>query len=313
MGFGEKSTMYIHESAICESVNVGQGTRVWAFAHILPDAKIGVECNICDGVFIENDVTVGDRVTIKCGVQLWDGVHLEDDVFVGPNATFTNDKFPRSRIYPEEFLETRVEKGASLGANSTILPGITIGRNALVGAGAVVTKDVPSSAIVVGNPARIVGYVDTLEAKPKKSLTDQVGKQLLDVGGAYIQTVPLFEDIRGKLVAAEIDDSLPFQPKRWFSVYAVPGTEVRGEHAHRECEQFLVCIRGEVSCIVDDGTQRAEVHLNSPDIGLYIPPRVWGIQYKYSADAILTVFASHKYDDADYIRDYEEFIAMKRN
>src|SRR5690606_10028189 len=115
----------------------------------------------CDHVFIENDVIIGDRVTIKSGVQLWDGITLEDDVFVGPNATFTNDRFPRSKAYPEEFARTTVSRGASLGANCTILPGLTIGMNAMIGAGAVVTRSVPPNAIVVGNPAKIVGYVNT--------------------------------------------------------------------------------------------------------------------------------------------------------
>ena len=117
---------------------------------------IGSECNICDNVFIENDVKVGDRVTIKCGVQLWDAITLEDDVFIGPNVTFTNDPFPRSRHYPESFTPTVVRRGASIGGNATILPGITIGEGAMVGAGAVVTKDVPAKAVVIGNPAKIV-------------------------------------------------------------------------------------------------------------------------------------------------------------
>ena len=133
---------------------------IWAFAHVLPGARIGSDCNICDHVFVENDVVVGDRVTVKSGVQLWDGIRLADDVFVGPNVTFTNDPFPRSKVYPASFPETFVGPGASLGANATVLPGLTIGRDAMVGAGAVVTKDVPPHAIVVGNPARIVGYVD---------------------------------------------------------------------------------------------------------------------------------------------------------
>src|SRR5687768_11880475 len=128
-------SFFVHPNALCESTSIGADTRVWAFAHILPGTRIGSECNICDNVFIENDVVVGDRVTVKCGVQLWDGVTLEDDVFVGPNATFTNDRIPRSKQYPESFAKTLVCKGASIGANATILPGVTIGRSAMIGAG----------------------------------------------------------------------------------------------------------------------------------------------------------------------------------
>jgi UDP-2-acetamido-3-amino-2,3-dideoxy-glucuronate N-acetyltransferase len=136
--------------------NIGPQTRIWQFVVILPGAKIGSDVNICSHCFIENDVVVGDRVTVKSGVQLWDGIYLEDDVFVGPNVTFTNDPFPRSKIHPKEFLKTRVCKGASIGANATILPGITIGANSMVGAGAVVTRDVPANVVVVGNPAAVV-------------------------------------------------------------------------------------------------------------------------------------------------------------
>lgn len=145
-----------HESALCETEAIGDGTRIWAFTHILPGARIGCDCNLCDHVFIENDVVIGDRVTIKCGVQVWDGITIEDDVFVGPNATFTNDPFPRSKVYPEHFGRTLVKKGASIGANATILPGIIIGQKAMVAAGAVVTHDVADFAVVVGNPARVV-------------------------------------------------------------------------------------------------------------------------------------------------------------
>ena len=148
--------MYVHPSADAQSKQVGQGTRVWQYVVILPGAVIGRDCNICSHCFIENRVVVGDRVTVKCGVQLWDGVTLEDDVFVGPNVTFTNDLQPRSRNSEANLLSTLVKKGASIGANATILPGLTIGEGAMVGAGAVVTKDVPPGATVVGNPARPV-------------------------------------------------------------------------------------------------------------------------------------------------------------
>ena len=152
--------IFVHPNGLCESPTVGEGTRIWAFAHVLPGAQIGSDCNICDGVFVENDVVIGDRVTLKCGVQLWDGLRVGDDVFIGPNATFANDPFPRSRQRPEQFAITRIHDGASIGANATILPGVAIGRRAMIGAGAVVTTDVPANAKVIGNPGTIIGYVD---------------------------------------------------------------------------------------------------------------------------------------------------------
>jgi len=155
----DNPSFFSHKHALVEpGAEIGERTRIWAFAHILAGAKIGADCNICDHVFIENDVIVGERVTIKCGVQLWDGLRVADDVFIGPNATFTNDIFPRSKQYPEEFLQTHIQAGASIGANATILPGVTIGEKAMVGAGSVVIKNVPPYAVVVGNPARIIRY-----------------------------------------------------------------------------------------------------------------------------------------------------------
>jgi acetyltransferase-like isoleucine patch superfamily enzyme len=148
----------IHNQAIVETKHIGDGTRVWAFAHILKDARIGKNCNICDHTFIEADVVIGDNVTIKSGVYLWDGLRIEDDVFIGPNATFTNDIRPRSKVYPSEFMKTYICKGASIGANATILCGITIGQWAVIGAGSVVTKDVPDYALVYGVPAKVRGY-----------------------------------------------------------------------------------------------------------------------------------------------------------
>ncbi|MDQ0010626.1 acetyltransferase-like isoleucine patch superfamily enzyme [Luteibacter jiangsuensis] len=153
---------YIHALADVQSLRIGERTRVWQFVVILPGAAIGDDCNICSHCFIENDVVVGDRVTVKSGVQLWDGLRLEDDVFVGPNVTFTNDRFPRSREHPGAFPQTYVRRGASIGGGATILPGVEIGERAMVGAGAVVTRDVAPRAIVVGSPAKVIGYADAL-------------------------------------------------------------------------------------------------------------------------------------------------------
>jgi acetyltransferase-like isoleucine patch superfamily enzyme/dTDP-4-dehydrorhamnose 3,5-epimerase-like enzyme len=295
------------KSLVEEGAVIGEGTRVWAFAHILPGAVIGEDCNVCDHVFIENDVRIGDRVTVKCGVQLWDGIRLEDDVFVGPNVTFTNDKFPRSKKHPEQYARTSVHAGASIGANATILPGLSVGSGAMVGAGAVVTGDVPSRAIVAGNPARIVGYVDTEERDV--SIVGET-EQLEDsqVRGVSLRRLQNVKDLRGDLSAIEWEKELPFIPKRVFFVYNVPSSSVRGEHAHKICHQFLTCIHGSIAVIVDDGNNREEFHLSDPHIGIHIPPGVWGIQYKYSSDAVLFVLASHEYDAADYIRDYDEYL-----
>lgn len=301
---------YQHPQAIVETKTIGKGTRVWAFAHILPEAVIGNECNICDHVFIENKVTIGDRVTIKCGVQLWDGIILEDDVFVGPNATFTNDPFPRSQQYPGELSKTHVRKGASIGANATILPGLTIGQNAMIGAGAVVTRDVPPNAIVVGNPARITGYVNTTQDNPERTEPSSINATLatLRVAGAKLHRMPLITDLRGALAFGEVDQQLPFEPKRFFVVFDVPNKEIRGEHAHRDLHEFLVCLRGSCSVALDDGSVREEVKLDSPTIGLHIPPRIWRTHYKYTNDAILLVLASDVYRADDYVRNYDEFV-----
>lgn len=305
---------FVHPSAICESKTIGEKTRIWAFAHVLPDARIGKECNLCDHVFIENDVVLGDRVTIKCGVQVWDGVSLEDDVFVGPNVTFTNDPFPRSKQFPAVFSKTLVRRGASIGANATILPGITIGMQAMVGAGAVVTHDVPPYAKVVGNPARIIGYTQSY-AQSKSineptALTAALGSHVTAIKGVNVYELPLIKDLRGNLSVGEFARSVPFTPKRYFFVFDVPSGKVRGEHAHKECHQFLVCIKGTCAVVADDGHQRQEILLDRPNKGVHLPPMTWGVQYKYSTDAVLLVFASDYYDASDYIRNYDEFVDM---
>lgn len=321
---------FVHPSALCESDDIGAGTRIWAFAHVLAGARIGRDCNVCDGVFIEGDTVVGDRCTIKCGVQLWDGVRLGNDVFVGPNATFSNDMFPRSRQRPERYVQTVVEDGASIGANATLLPGVRIGRGAMIGAGAVITRSVPANAIVVGNPARITGYVTDGDPEETGGADDSRDRQAADghpraaeaedpsrdqaasraANGARLHRLPRFIDLRGSLSVGEFARDLPFAPVRYFLVFGVPSRETRGEHAHRQCHQFLVCVNGSVRVLADDGHHRREFILDSPDSGLHLPPMTWGTQYQYSPDAVLLVFASHPYDADDYIREYGDFLTL---
>ncbi|MEP7102113.1 MAG: WxcM-like domain-containing protein [Burkholderiales bacterium] len=305
-----EAPFFKHPQALVESTQIGDGSRIWAFAHVLPGAVIGAEANVCDHVFIENDVVVGDRVTIKCGVQLWDGLRVEDDVFIGPNVTFTNDPFPRSK---KAFatLTTRVCKGATIGANATILPGLTIGSKAMVAAGAVVTRDVPANAIVMGNPARISGYVDSAPAPATNApATASAAQPALRVRGARTVALPQVIDLRGSLSFAELGQHLPFAPKRFFVVYDVPSREVRGEHAHKELQEFLVCVKGSCSVMLDDGTVRDEILLDSPTVGLFVPAHLWRVHYKYSPDAVLIVLASAEYDAADYVREYADFLQL---
>ncbi len=149
---------YIHPLADVQSTAIGEDTRIWQFSVVLEKARIGSQCNLCSHVFVENDVTIGDRVTVKCGVQLWDGITVGDDVFIGPNATFVNDLNPRSRPSAWNLSQTTLRRGASIGANATVLP-VTVGCWAIVGAGTIVTRDVPDHALILGNPGRQVGWV----------------------------------------------------------------------------------------------------------------------------------------------------------
>lgn len=307
--------VFVHEQALCETDQVGPGTRIWAYAHLLEGATVGADCNLCDGVFVEGNAIVGDRVTIKCGVQLWDGVVLEDDVFVGPNATFTNDSFPRSRQWLDEHPRTVVRQGASIGANATILPGLEVGPGAMVGAGAVVTRNVPANAVVAGNPAQIRGYVGSngVERAPTEAPPPEPGVMPLGVRGVHLRRFEGYSDLRGHLAVGEMpNDGIPFEPKRWFVVYDVPGREVRGEHAHRSCHQLLICVHGQVKVAVDDGESRAEVDLDDPTLGIYVPPLVWASQFGYEPGSVLLVLASDPYDPDDYIRDYQGFLEASR-
>lgn len=293
--------VFVHPQALCESERIGAGTRIWAFAHVLAGAWIGAGCNVCDGVFIENDVVVGDHVTVKCGVQLWDGLRVEDDVFIGPNATFTNDAFPRSRKQRAALPPTRICCGASIGANATVLPGLTIGAGAMVGAGTVVTQDVPANSVVVGNPARIVGYVDAENVGgPLRLSPGQPGRAI---------EVEEFRDARGRLAHWPLDGRLGFVPKRMYIVDGAPDGGARGGGAYRRSHQMLVATQGEMRVALDDGRTRVVVRLSDTAVGLHVPPLVWTLQFGHTVDAALLVLASEPYAPEESLTDYAGFLA----
>ena len=305
--------VFVHPNALCESASIGDETRISAFAHVLPNAKVGVGCSLGEHVLVEEGAVIGDHVTIRSGVQIWNGVRVEDDVFIGPNATFTSDPFPGSGLRDDGQPGIVVGRGASIGANATILRGLSIGERAVIAAGAVVTRSVPPNAIVQGNPAYITGYVDLIRSDaPLAAPVPRPGVIPTHVKGVTLHEMRLVSDMRGDLSAGEFEREVPFAPRRYFMVFDVQSEDVRGEHAHRTCHQFLLCARGRCRVVADDGEKRAEILLDRPNLGLYVPPMVWGIQYRHSADALLLVFASHYYDPADYIRDYREFQAAVR-
>jgi len=306
----------IHPSAIIEpGAVIGLGSCVGAFSHIKPGARIGQECSLGNGVYVEDDVVIGNHVILGNGVQIGKGTLIEDDVSIKARAIITSAPLSKSSL-PLNSYQTTIKAGTRVEYNSTILAGVTLGRNSQVEPGSVVKRTVPANAIVAGNPAGIVGYAASAIPKVGFSLPgladDKQSPLLLEVGGCALYRLPLITDIRGQLAVTEFGKDLPFQPKRCFWVFDVPNREVRGEHAHKELHQFLICVKGSASVVLDDGKNRMELNLSQPNVGLHIPPRVWGIQYKYSPDAILLVLTSDIYLSEDYIRDYDDFLAFTK-
>lgn len=304
-------TIHVDPDALCRTDDVGVGSSIAAHAFVGADARIGPHCVIGEHATVGSESVLGEHVTIGVGARVAPGSVLGDRVEIGPNAVVgSSEVSDRNADGP-----TTLERGAIVGAGAVVSIGVRIGLAAVVLPGTVVTSNVPPKAVVRGNPAQISGYVDTLVRVPSLVETsaalfelDTTSQLPLAAGGCSLWRLPLFTDLRGSLVPLEFDRSLPFAPRRLFYVLDVPGEEVRGEHAHRECEQFLVAVRGELSVVIDDGSTAVEVRLDHPDMGLYMPPRVWGIQYKFSREAVLAVLASHPYDPDDYIRDYAAFL-----
>jgi len=253
---------------------------------------------------LEPGVMLGQHCVVRSGAYLASGTQLGDHVYVGPNVAFSDSESGVAAAV--------VESGAHIGANSVIAAGVRIARDARVRPGSVVQRSVPTGAIVEGNPAAIVGYVNAATAAPtirRRAVDDRESRIVTTVvKGVTVHNMPVVMDLRGDLTVGEFLRDVPFPPQRYFVVFGVPGREVRGEHAHHKCHQFLVCVRGQFSVVADDGQQRVEVSLDAPNRGLYLPPMTWGIQYKHSADAVMLVFASDYYDAADYIRNYDDFM-----
>ncbi len=299
---------FVDPSARFEADSLGDGGRVLAYAHVAPGVAIGRNCVVHEHAVLIGDVTLDDNVDVHVGAQILGPVHVEQSVTIGAGAVVGVE--PPSGGQSNDAGQVIVRRFASIGVNATVLPGVVVGRRAVVEAGSVVKQSVPANAIVSGNPATIVSYVDGGQEDAREIVVpSQVreGVTQTRVQGVTLHRLTYARDLRGSLTAEEFQ-TLPFAPQRFFTIYDVPNESVRGAHAHRGCSQFLVCLAGALSCLVDDGSAREEVRLASPEVGLHIPPMVWGTQWKYTRDAVLLVFASHPYDAADYIRDYEEFL-----
>lgn len=250
---------------------------------------------IDEGAQIDETVRLGPGVVVGGGTVISAGCSLAGGSILDPGSDGSITLG----------LDVHVEAGAVIVGN------VTIGRGALVRAGAVVGRDVPPHAIVAGNPAQIIGYTTGNQLEPTSPshprAPEASGSSPTGVRGVSLHRLPKILDLRGNLTAGEFGRSVPFEVKRYFMVFGVPNAEVRGEHAHRTCKQFLICSHGSLTVMADDGKTRGEFVLDDPSIGLYLPPLTWGVQYNYSNDAVLLVLASEYYDPDEYIRDYGEF------
>lgn len=286
--------------------NIHPSSRIDANVHIDPQAQIGPNCHL------------QGSITIDAGTVLKGGITLIGDIVVGRNSVLEPGVCIASPK-PGQSLDTalvRLGSDVHVGAGAILLSGVSIGDHAWIEPGTVVLRHIPTHAIVGGNPATISGYMDDSAYQGRIASTvisqaDTPGVQPSLVQGVTVHRYARIRDLRGDLSIGEFERNVPFQPKRYFIVYDVPSTETRGEHAHIKCHQFLICVAGKVSVVVDDGARREEVLLDRPNIGLLIPAGVWGIQYKYSANGVLLVFASEYYDASDYIRNYDDFLKFR--
>lgn len=307
----------IHPHALVETLEIGAGTSVGAFAHLSRGARLGANCIVSDAVIVASGAVVGDRCTVESGVQLWERVILEDGVFVGANATFVRE--PTAAVVEPGNADsiTLVRAGAWIGANATIFAGVTVGEGARIDPGAVVTRDVPPGAHMIGNPAMVRGWVDAKQLRYERrqavrTVVPSAKLPLPDltVGAARLVRMPLLTDSRGTLSFGQTGDHLPFVPQRYFLITDVPAGSLRGEHAHRTLEQFLVCVHDSCRLVIEDGSRREEIVLDSPSVGVHLPPMVWATIVHDSPQTTIMVLASAGYVESDYIRNYDEFLRL---
>lgn len=275
--------------------------------HISQQTVFGKHVVVSHHVVIEGEVSLGSRVNIGSHVVIEGAVAIGDGVKVGAGAKLLGAKVGVGKVGTSPIV---IGDSAMIGGAAVITAGVSVGVGAQVAAGSVVTGSVPDYAIVSGNPARIVGYAMTEDALDILRPAEPVGSHGMArsrVKGVTLHRLPCFKDLRGDISIGEFGKHVPFEAKRYFVVFGVSGEQVRGEHAHKRCKQFLVCVKGSCSVVADDGKVREEFLLDQPDKGLFLPPMIWGVQYKYSPDAVLLVLASEHYDPKDYIRDYQVF------
>ena len=267
----------IHPSAVVPAGTTGDGVRLGAQSCVMPGAVLTEACIIGEQVFVGAGACVGKGASVLARACIGAGALVGD--------------------------------GASVREAAVLAPGVRVGAHARIEPGAVVTRDVPPNAVVQGHPAVIVGYVDAPEFTATAAALGSAGTVTSRVKGVRLHEMREIQDMRGFLCAAELGRELPFAPRRCFFVYSVPNAQVRGEHAHLRCEQFLIAVHGSLRVMADDGYQRQDFRLDRPNLGLHLPAMTWGVQYGYSEDAVLMVLASDPYDPDDYIRDHADFIA----
>jgi len=266
----------IHPTALCVGAQLAPDVEVGAYSIIEGGARLGRGTRIASHVSIASGARIGEQVRVGTGGRIGSGCQVDDGVEIGAQAVVT--------------------EGVHIHVGARVLPGT------------VVSMSVPPHAIVEGSEAAITGYVDAgTDIAPLANMTPQQSKESR-VKGVKVYEMRDIPDLRGALSVGEFDKDLPFAPKRYFLVHDVASERIRGEHAHIRCQQFLICTHGACSLIADDGKNRQEFRLDRPNLGVYLPPMVWGIQYKFTREAVLLVFASEHYDPKDYIRNYDEFL-----